>query len=529
MLPRNVIIKLEKLLSFDGIIGYLILRAIESITKTKSTRDLNDLSNWLEWPHVALEKWVFGIPNGYYYESFYIPKKGGRGKRKIDAPNQELKVLQQRIYHKLLKRLNQHQAATGYIPKKSIVDNALPHVRQDTVINIDLKDFFSNISSNRVYNCWRFLGWDIKAAMALTHICCYQKHLPQGAPTSPALSNICNIMLDTRLDALAKSGDGCYTRYADDLTFSFPIYSDREKRILKTVFQVISAEDYEVQKKKRVRIQRSHQRQTTTGLIVNQKVNLPRTMRRKIRSMQHHLANKTISPKDLNRLKGYEGLLKMVNKANDVVKSNTNKVSTPFLETPFPDTAQVYLAEEKEIYISYAWGGESEKIVNELDQAFQNRGVTIVRDKRNLGFKGRIKGFMETIGRGKAVVLVISEKYLKSENCLFELLQVAKYSDFEGRIFPVVLDDAKIYKAIDRIRYVQHWEQQLKELDDAMKTVSAANMQGFREDIDLYAEIRANLSRLTDILKDMNTLTPSIHRDADFQTLFDAVMAKLEE
>ena len=109
------------------------------------------------------------------------------------------------------------------------------------------------------------------------------------------------------------------------------------------------------------------------------------------------------------------------------------------------------------------------------------------------------------------------------------MLQIAKHGDFEGRIFPVVLDDAKIYKAVDRIRYVQHWEGQLKELDDAMKTVSATNMQGFREDIDLYAEIRANLPRLTDILKDMNTLTPSIHRDADFQTLFDAVMAKLEE
>ena len=84
----------------------------------------------------------------------------------------------------------------------------------------------------------------------------------------------------------------------------------------------------------------------------------------------------------------------------------------------------------KEIFISYAWGGESEKLVNELDQAFQNQGVTIVRDKRDLGFKGSIKEFMETIGKGKAVILVISEKYLKSENCMFELLQVAKHGDF---------------------------------------------------------------------------------------------------
>lgn len=183
----------------------------------------------------------------------------------------------------------------------------------------------------------------------------------------------------------------------------------------------------------------------------------------------------------------------------------------------------------REIYISYAWGGESEKIVNDLDQAFQAQGVTIVRDKRDLGYKGRIKSFMETIGQGKAVVLVISEKYLKSENCMFELLQVAKNGEFTGRIFPIVLEDARIYKAIDRIRYVEHWEKQLKELDAAMKGVSAANMDGFREDIDLYDEIRDNLPRLSDILKDMNTLTPELHRQSGFKELIDAVMAKLEE
>jgi small GTP-binding protein len=183
----------------------------------------------------------------------------------------------------------------------------------------------------------------------------------------------------------------------------------------------------------------------------------------------------------------------------------------------------------KEIFISYAWGGESEKLVNELDQAFQERSVTIIRDKRDLGFKGRIKTFMETIGKGKAVILIISEKYLKSENCLFELLQIAKHGEFTERIFPVVMDDARIYKAMDRIRYVQYWEKQLKDLDKAIRSVSATNLDGFREDIDLYAEIRANLPRLTDILKDMNTLTSTIHRDEEFQTLFDAIMAKLEE
>ena len=89
--------------------------------------------------------------------------------------------------------------------------------------------------------------------------------------------------------------------------------------------------------------------------------------------------------------------------------------------TPAATTAVGQATIGKEIFISYAWDGESEQIVNQLDQAFQAKGITIVRDKRDVGFKERIKAFMERIGRGKAVIVVISEKYLKSENCMFEL------------------------------------------------------------------------------------------------------------
>lgn len=155
--------------------------------------------------------------------------------------------------------------------------------------------------------------------------------------------------------------------------------------------------------------------------------------------------------------------------------------------------------------------------------------MTIIRDKRDLGFKGSIKGFMEQIGTGKVVVLVISEKYLKSPNCCFELVQIAKQGRFKDRIFPIVLNDASIYDPADRLRYVKHWENKKNELDALMKEVSSANLDGFREDIDLYTEIRALLPRLMDVLKDMNTLTPDLHRQSDFSEIFDAVMAKLEE
>jgi internalin A len=181
------------------------------------------------------------------------------------------------------------------------------------------------------------------------------------------------------------------------------------------------------------------------------------------------------------------------------------------------------------IFLSYAWGGESESLANQIDLAFRQKGVTIVRDKQEVGFKGSIKGFMERIGRGKCVIVILSEKYLKSENCMFELLQVAKHQRFNNRIFPIVLEDARIYRPIERIQYVRYWEEQLRDLDEALKSVSAANMEGFREDIDLYTEIRRYLPNLTNILKDMNNLTAKIHQKSGFEALFKAIEQKLSE
>ncbi|MEH2393211.1 MAG: COR domain-containing protein [Nostoc sp.] len=184
---------------------------------------------------------------------------------------------------------------------------------------------------------------------------------------------------------------------------------------------------------------------------------------------------------------------------------------------------------EKEIFISYAWGGESEQFVNQLDETLQAKEIKIIRDKRDLGYKGLIKAFMERIGRGKCAIAVISDKYLKSPNCMFELVQIAKNGEFGDRIFPIVLPDAQIYDAIDRLKYVEYWENKVQELDAALKKVSAANLDGFREDIDLYAEIRQYLPRLANILKDMNTLTPDIHSKSEFESLLNAIAQRLDE
>jgi hypothetical protein len=184
---------------------------------------------------------------------------------------------------------------------------------------------------------------------------------------------------------------------------------------------------------------------------------------------------------------------------------------------------------EQSVFISYAWGGEREETVNQIDRSLQERGIKITRDKRDLGYKGSIKEFMERIGQGNCVIVVISDKYLRSPNCMFELVEIAENKQFHDRIFPIVLADADIYDPVKRLEYVKYWENKRAELANAMKEVDPANLQGIREDMDMYDRIRDKVSGLTSILKDMNTLTPEIHRDANFSNLFAAIEKRLKE
>ncbi len=184
---------------------------------------------------------------------------------------------------------------------------------------------------------------------------------------------------------------------------------------------------------------------------------------------------------------------------------------------------------EQSVFISYAWGGESEEIVNQIDQALQEHGLKIIRDKRDLGYKGSISAFMERIGLGNCVIVVISDKYLRSPNCMFELVEIAEGKQFHDRVFPIVLSNAEIYDPVKRLEYVKHWELKREELAQAMKEVDPANLQGIREDIDLYDRIRDKVSGLTSILKDMNTLTPDLHRDSDFSEIYTGIERRIAE
>ena len=323
-------------------------------------RNTADLAKWLDLPEDDLRDWRKGHPPEprgfqYSYSRFEIPKRRW-GTRAIDAPSDALKDLQRRILRRLLNPLPVHPAATGFVRGRSIVDNAKPHAGRGVVINIDLADFFPSIAAERVRATFRALGWGGEAAEILTNICTHEGRLPQGAPTSPAISNLVCRKLDARLAALMRANklrrivlrnpgtgeimgettspqviEGAYTRYADDLTFSLAAFGRNKRRrprpkdapkrpplkapsraLLTRICKIIEDEGFIIQKRKKVRVQRAHQRQTATGLVVNARVSLPREVRRRIRAMQHRERKGLLDAKGKNALRGWEALAGMV-------------------------------------------------------------------------------------------------------------------------------------------------------------------------------------------------------------------------
>jgi internalin A len=167
--------------------------------------------------------------------------------------------------------------------------------------------------------------------------------------------------------------------------------------------------------------------------------------------------------------------------------------------------------------------------VDQLQQAFAKSGTRLIRDREELNYKDSIRGFMKRLSKGNCVIVVISEKYLKSENCMFELTEIAKAqgSNLRERIFPIVLPDANIYKPINRVRYIKYWEQQTQELNAALKTVRADNLAYLQADLTLYSEIRRLFDSIAETLRDMNALPLAQHQDTAYQELIHRVRTQL--
>ena len=272
------------------------------------TLSLMDLSNRLGLPASDMQ----AVPVAY--DEFTIPKRRG-GKRKILAPQPQLKALQRRILRRVLGRLRAHPAAMGFERGRSIVTHARLHARAAVVVRMDVQDFFPSTAAARVREYFEVIGWSAEPAELLVKWCTHNGQLPQGAATSPRLSNLVNYAIDARLAALAKKLGATYSRYADDITFSFA--EDSRAAIaaaIQVTKRVVADYGYKLHLKRKLSIRRRHQRQAVTGLVVNDGVRLPRETRRRLRAIRHRLAagkDATLTP---GQLAGWAALENMIAK-----------------------------------------------------------------------------------------------------------------------------------------------------------------------------------------------------------------------
>lgn len=198
--------------------------SIELLNKLVSLKNINDLSTLLdEKLNILTYYCLVEKVDKKKYREFTIPKKTG-GVRTILAPNRGLKRIQRKL-NMILQKIyeeNSKSSAHGFLHKKSIVTNAQNHINKKFVLNIDLSDFFPSISFVRVKGllCSKPFGINEQVSHYISNLCCYQGYLPQGAPTSPILSNMICYRLDGELQKLANQNNCKYTRYADDITFS---------------------------------------------------------------------------------------------------------------------------------------------------------------------------------------------------------------------------------------------------------------------------------------------------------------------
>ena len=236
-----------------------------------------------------------------YYKVYTIPKKSGK-LRTICQPNRKLKGLQSWILTNILNKVKVSSSCKGFEKNSSTLDNALPHKGSNTLLTIDLKDFFPSITNKQVYNVFKTLGYNKLIATLLTNICTHSNSLPQGSPCSPKLANIVAWKLDLRIQGYVGRRGINYTRYADDLSFS-GLNPSKVVKILPMIRKIIENENFNINHSK-TRIAGASRSKIVTGLIISgDRIGIGKKNYKKIRAKIHHL---TLQKEQKNKELFYE-------------------------------------------------------------------------------------------------------------------------------------------------------------------------------------------------------------------------------
>lgn len=402
------------------------------------------------------------------YREFEIPKRRG-GVRKLMAPREDLKAIQRSLAQKLDKVYRRRTTVHGFLRRRSIVTNANRHVRRRYVFNLDLQDFFPTINFGRVRGLFLKLGTPEAGATVLAQLCCHEGALPQGAPTSPVVSNMVCARLDRQLGELARDHQCVYTRYADDITFSrmrtaFPReigYLDDEGNAFagEPLLGIIDDNGFSVNEGKVWLFNNKH-RQSVTGLTVNAKCNVPRTFVRQVRAMIHAWAKYGEKAADAVHAESYyhrQGRLggvppfrlvirgklefiKMVKGVEDPVYRN---LQTQFVRV-CPEYLEVMLKEneamaQRDVFISHASENKDE-IARPLTEALVAAGFTVWFDEYEIRIGDSLRAKIDDgLAFSRFGIVILSKEFFVKRWPRRELDGLTACEDTEGRnrILPV--------------------------------------------------------------------------------------------
>lgn len=409
----------------------------------KRIETAEDAAAFLGQPMGKFMYMLYRAPEEERYTAFEIPKRTG-GMRQIHSPNGAIREAQTALAPHLLALYNAHPGVHGFLKERSILTNAKQHTSQRLVFNVDLADFFPSINFGRVRGLFMSPPFNLGAAAAtvLAQLCTHRNGLPQGAPTSPHLSNFIAADLDRRLSRLARENGARYTRYADDITFScnhatmppqlaaFAQEGETQTvQVGEALQRAINSAGFSVNVAK-VRLQKRHQRQSVTGLNVNEKANVSRLRVRRLRAMLHawekfgidkaalhhfiHHRGMTRLPKEAGRayrnvVYGQLSFLKMVRGPEDPVFLNLAAKVLHLDPNPSRFLRQmVFGADDFDVFISHA-SEDKDQIARPIFEACQKLGLKCFLDEAHIGWGQSFTQKINTaLGSARTVLAIVS-------------------------------------------------------------------------------------------------------------------------
>lgn len=443
----------------------------------------------LEVPEHQLTYILYTRSRAPFYTTFTIPKKSG-GERIIHAPKGSMEILQRKVLYILERHYRPLHCVNGFVSNGGIVKNAEAHTKCRFVVNVDLEDFYGSIHFGRVRGVLQRKPWHLppKVATVLAHIVTYQGKLPQGACTSPLMSNLVSRPLDKKLLALAREHRLKYTRYADDITLSTsrrdvpdavigwtspnpvtgdPIVGTELRRAIESAGFTIN--------QAKVRIQVPGVRQEVTGLTVNEFVNVRRSYLRNIRALvhswrtrgllaaeEHHVQLHARRPPAALRndgtyfkqvVYGHMAHLKQVRGADDRIYLKLCS-DLALLDTSPPRFIAIGkdMLDMYDFFICHA-SEDKDRIVRPLDKELSKSAKVFVDEKYIRLGDSFIEKINHALGRSKHVIAVISTNSCAKHWPLRELNNVLAMEATKGqKLVPVMVGtDREVEDFLDRI------------------------------------------------------------------------------